>query len=92
MDDDEFSGFVSSGKKMRVSVSEHTGNAKTPKNIVTSNEEETLGKARSFEAHEGEFDPLAHGLADEHNLRLDKFTDKPAPVAIKQIQKSGNPN
>ena len=77
MNDDEFSGFVSSGKKMRVSVSEHTGNAKNPKNIVTSHEEETQEKVRSFEDKEGEFDPLAHNTAPEQNLRLDKFVTKP---------------
>ena len=49
MSDDEFSGFISSGKKMRVSVSEHTGNAKNPKNIVTSDEQDTLGKVLAFE-------------------------------------------
>jgi len=77
MSDDEFSGFISSGKKMRVSVSERTGNAKTPKNIVTSDEEDTLSKIRSFEGKEGELDPLAHNLAEEQNLRLDKYETKP---------------
>ena len=62
---------------MRVSVSEHTGNAKNPKNIVTSHEEETQEKVRSFEDKEGEFDPLAHNTAPEQNLRLDKFVTKP---------------
>ncbi len=76
MNDDEFSGFISSGKKMRVSVSEHTGNAKNPKNIVTSDEQDTLGKVLAFEGKEGEFDPLAHNLAEEKNLRLDKYDTK----------------
>jgi len=62
---------------MRVSVSEHTGNAKTPKNIVTSDEEDTLSKVRTFEGKEGEFDPLAHNLAEEQKLRLDKYETKP---------------
>ena len=35
---------------MRVSVSERTGNAKTPKNIVTSDEEETLDNVRTLKA------------------------------------------
>jgi hypothetical protein len=78
MNDDEFSGFVSSGKKMRVSVSEHTGNAKNPKNIVTSNEEETLIKVHSFEDKEAEFEPLAHNAPKEQELRLDKIVTKPA--------------
>jgi hypothetical protein len=78
MNDDEFSGFISSGKKMRVSVSERTGNAKTPKNIVTSDENETLNKVRMFEGKEGEFDPLAHNLAEDQNLRLDKFVTQPS--------------
>ena len=77
MNDDEFSGFISSGKKMRVSVSEHTGNAKKPKNIVTSDEEKTLSKVRTFEDKEGEFDPLSRNLAEEQNLRLDKYQTKP---------------
>ena len=63
---------------MRVSVSEHTGNAKNPKNIVTSDEEETLGKVLAFEGKEGEFDPLSHNVAEEQNLRLDKYETKPS--------------
>jgi len=69
---------------MRVSVSEHTGNAKTPKNIVTSDEKETLNKVRTFEGKEGEFDPLAHNLAEDQNLRLDKFVTHSATPANKQ--------
>jgi hypothetical protein len=84
MNDDEFSGFVSSGKKMRVSVSEHTGNAKNPKNIVTSHEEETLGKVRSFEGKEGEFDPLARNVAEEQDLRLDKYATNPSQAVQTQ--------
>ncbi len=49
MNDDDFSGLVRSGSQHSVSVSEHTGNAKTPKNIVTSHEEETEARKRAFE-------------------------------------------
>ena len=71
--DDEFPSFIGSGKKFHVSVSEHTGNAKTPKNIVTSHEEETRAKVRSYESMDGDFDPLAFHTHDEQNLRLDKI-------------------
>jgi hypothetical protein len=77
MNDDEFSGVVSSGKHHSVSVSESTGDAKTPHNFVTSDEEKTLSKVRAFEGKEGEFDPLSHNLAEEQNLRLDKYQTKP---------------
>ncbi len=49
MNDDDFSKIVRSGSEHHVSVSEHTGNAKTPKNNVVSHEEETLAKKRAFE-------------------------------------------
>lgn len=49
MNDDDFSGLVRSGSQHSVSVSEHTGNAKTPKNIVVSHEEETEARKRAFE-------------------------------------------
>ena len=64
--DDEFPSFIGSGKKFHVSVSEHTGNAKTPKNIVTSHEEETRAKVRSFESKDGDFDPLAFQIGRAH--------------------------
>ena len=49
MNDDDFSGIVRSGSQHSVSVSEHTGNAKTPKNIVVSHEEETQARKLAFE-------------------------------------------
>jgi hypothetical protein len=49
MSDDDFSGLVRSGTQHSVSVSEHTGNAKTPKNVVVSHEEETEARKRAFE-------------------------------------------
>jgi len=77
MKDDDFSGIVRSGTSHSVSVSERTGNAKTPKNIVTSKAEETLEKKIAFETksdddlyleqlgHEGEGShptlPTTHG-------------------------------
>jgi hypothetical protein len=75
MNDDEFSGFISSGKHHTVTVSERTGNAKTPKNIVSSNEEETQLKVHTFEEKEGKFDPLSFDAKAEANLRLDKISE-----------------
>jgi hypothetical protein len=49
MNDDDFSNIVRSGSGHRVSVSERTGNAKTPKNIVVSDENETEARKRAFE-------------------------------------------
>ena len=49
MNDDDFSGIVRSGSQHSVSVSEHTGNAKKPKNIVTSHAEETEARKLAFE-------------------------------------------
>ena len=49
MNDDDFSGLVRSGSQHSVTVSEHTGNAKTPKNMVVSHEEETEARKRAFE-------------------------------------------
>ena len=47
-----------------VSVSEHTGNAKNPKNVVTSHEEETEARKRAFEAKELEALAAEQALAD----------------------------
>jgi len=49
MNDDDFSNIVRSGSGHSVSVSEHTGNAKTPKNVVVSDENETGARKRAFE-------------------------------------------
>jgi len=54
MHDDEFSDIIGSGTEHRVSVSERTGNAKTPQNNVSSHESELLERKRSFEAREQE--------------------------------------
>lgn len=74
MNDDDFSGLVRSGSKHSVSVSEHTGNAKTPQNKVMSHEEETEALKRSFEeqalAAQEEEKALAAALA-EHTHALD---------------------
>jgi len=50
-DDDIPSFVVSSGSEHHVSVSEHTGNAKTPHNKVVSHEDETLARKLAFEKH-----------------------------------------
>ena len=49
MSDDNFSGFVRSGKSHGVSVSEHTGNAKTFRNKVSSDEHDVQGRKTAFE-------------------------------------------
>jgi len=81
MNDDDFSGIVRSGAQHSVSVSEHTGNAKNPKNIVASHEEETEARKRAFEekalaALEAE-KALAAALAEhtEHVAPNDGATD-----------------
>lgn len=71
MNDDEFSGIVRSGTSHSVSVSEHTGNAKTPKNIVTSHAEETLAKKLAFEEHEDAdlfLDKIAQEIDSAHSV------------------------
>ena len=50
MNDDEFPDIIGSGTEHHVSVSERTGNAKTPQNHVSSHEEETEALKRNFEA------------------------------------------
>jgi hypothetical protein len=70
MHDDEFSNIIGSGTEHRVSVSEFTGNAKTPQNNVSSYEEEIQARKQAFEAQElaalKEKKALADALA-EHN-------------------------
>jgi hypothetical protein len=48
MTDKKFSGIIRSGTSHSVSVSARTGNAKTPKNIVTSNAEETENRVKAL--------------------------------------------
>ena len=50
MHDDEFPTIISSGTEHHVSVSEHTGNAKTPQNNVTSQDEEAKARQSAFDA------------------------------------------
>lgn len=49
MSDDSFSGLIRSGTSHSVSVSERTGNAKTPKNIVQSEADKAAAKKIEFE-------------------------------------------
>lgn len=49
MGEDSFSGFVRSGKSHSVSVSQHTGNAKTNRNKVSSDEHEVEARKTEFE-------------------------------------------
>lgn len=95
MHDDEFSNIVRSGTEHHVSVSEHTGNAKTPKNIVTSHEEETAARKRAFEAKElaalEAEKALAEALA-EHSEHLGPTeTDRAANIQ-KVADSSHSPN
>lgn len=87
MNDDDFSGLVRSGSQHSVSVSEHTGNAKTPKNMVVSHEEETEARKRAFEekalaALDAE-KALADALAEhtEHVLPDDTAADANIQIA-----------
>ena len=69
MKDDDFSGIVRSGTSHSVSVSERTGNAKTPKNIVTSKAEETLEKKIAFETKSDDnlyLEQLGHEVEGAH--------------------------
>ena len=78
MNDDDFSGIVRSGSQHSVSVSEHTGNAKTPKNVVVSHEEETEARKRAFEekalAASNADKALAAALAEHTELRVSDNT------------------
>jgi len=51
MSSDKFSGLVRSGSSHSVSVSKHTGNAKNPKNIFHSNDEEGVTKKAPLKKH-----------------------------------------
>ena len=57
-EDDDIPSFVGSGSPHHVSVSEHTGNAKTPHNKVVSHEEETLARKLAFEKHKADSDSV----------------------------------
>ncbi len=54
MSDDNFSGIVRSGKSHGVSVSEHTGNAKTTRNKVSSDEHDVEARKTAFERQSSE--------------------------------------
>lgn len=86
MHDDEFPTIIGSGTEHHVSVSEHTGNAKTPKNMVTSHEEETQARKLAFEAQERaaleEKKALAQALAE-----LGTHSSPPSPSTDANIQK-----
>lgn len=70
MQDEEFSNIVRSGAKHSVKVSERTGNAKTPKNIVNSEPDEDLESKRALLAQ--------HVLA----LEQAKAKEKEAKLAL----------
>ena len=74
MHDDEFPTIIGSGSDHRISVSEFTGNAKTPQNNVKSHEQETEARKRAFEAQAlavlEEKKALANALAEHANPAL----------------------
>jgi hypothetical protein len=86
MHDDEFPDIIGSGSDHRVSVSEYTGNAKIPKNIVTSSEEETEARKHAFELQElaalDEKKALAAALSEHTRLPPQ---DAPADANIQKI-------
>jgi hypothetical protein len=51
MSDDKFSGLIRSGASHSVSVSKHTGNAKNPKNIFHSGNEDAPAKKGALKKH-----------------------------------------
>ena len=51
MSSDNFSGLIRSGSSHSVSVSKHTGNAKNPKNIFHSDDEDEASKNASLKKH-----------------------------------------
>jgi len=67
MSDDNFSGLVRSGKSHSVSVSQHTGNAKTNRNKVSSDEHEVEARKTAFERQ---------SVEDKANIQKDHSEDK----------------
>jgi len=84
MSKDEFSGIVRSGAAHSVSVSERTGNAKTPKNIVRSDEEETLARAKAYEEKSESDDYLEKISGNQGSAHIEKVSTGIAGVADKQ--------
>lgn len=85
MKDDDFSGIVRSGTSHSVSVSEHTGNAKTPKNVVTSNPDETLAKKIAFET-KSDADLNLEQLAHEDDATHSAKPHHTADTLAKNVQ------
>jgi len=84
MSKDEFSGIVRSSSGHRVSVSQHTGNAKTPKNIVSTDEEDTTAKKLAFEQKKAaliEIKQASIEVLDQHD---ENFADGAGSTAKKQ--------
>jgi len=81
MHDDEFSSIIGSGTEHHVSVSELTGNAKTPQNNVSSHEAEIEARKHAFEAQAlealEEKKALATAIAEHaaHAAPQEKSTD-----------------
>lgn len=77
---DDFPDFVvRSGSQHHVSVSEHTGNAKTPKNVVVSSPEETRERKIAFDH--------AHDVSNSAETAQDK---DPLPPASTQTASASN--
>jgi len=71
MQDEEFTNIVRSGAKHSVKVSERTGNAKTPKNIVNSEADEDLDRKKALLAQQVLALELAKAKEKEAKLALD---------------------
>ena len=86
IDDDDIPDFiVGSGSEHHVSVSEHTGNAKTPHNKVVSHEEEALARKLAFE-HDS-LASEAHKTPGEDHALGQAHLDAHDPHAADNVQK-----
>ena len=85
-DDDDIPSFVvSSGSEHHVSVSEHTGNAKTPHNKVVSHEEETQARKLAFEKHDGDSDSSQKHDAHDETVHAQKIANDVASANTQAI-------
>jgi len=81
MSDDNFSGLIRSGKSHGVSVSEHTGNAKTVRNKVSSDEHDVEARKNAFEKQSSN---------DKANIQKASSGISPAKVQSVSTDKSNN--
>jgi len=84
MNDDSPNFVVPSGSHHRVSVSEYTGNAKTPKNVVVSNPEETLKRKLAVDH--------VHDVSTNTDLTVAKDLQQPTSVEALPAGNTPKPN